>query len=81
MRTKLPEEIKVKPKLAEIINHMEVGDQVRFEAKKHGALTAARSAVSRANSRLGATEYRVFSNDNGVTYMVTREAPIHQDCE
>lgn len=73
METKLPEEIKVKPKLAEIINHMERGDRVKFEAVKHGAMTSAKAAVSRANARLGKQEYRVSSTDNGVTYLVTRE--------
>ncbi|MDE6860910.1 MAG: hypothetical protein K2J65_10925 [Duncaniella sp.] len=72
MQVKTPEQIKLKPKLAEIINHIPRGESVKFDAVKHGPVSTAKAAVSRANKRLGTAEWKLTTDDNGVTYIVTR---------
>lgn len=76
MEIKRPEEIKVRPKVAEVVNHMKKGDRVLFEAARDGSLAAARSAVSRANARLAKPEYTISTADNGTTFIIEREAGL-----
>lgn len=76
MKIKRPEEFKIRPKVAEVVKHMKKGDKVLFEAAKDGSLSAARTAVSRANAKLGPQEYSVPSEDNGVTFIIEREAGL-----
>lgn len=69
---KLANEIKVKPKIADLINAMLPGDTVLFSCIEHGPMQTARSAATRANQRLGTKEYTVTTEDNGATYLVSR---------
>lgn len=71
-----PEQVTIKPRLADIIKAMEPGDRVRFEAEKYGALNTARCAASRENAKLGRQEYFVSSKNNGVTYVIERVASV-----
>lgn len=70
---KLPSEIKVKPKLADVVNAMQPGDSVLFKAIEFGPLQSARGAVCRMNQRSGGQNYSVISSDNGVTYTISRK--------
>lgn len=73
MDIKQASNIRVKPSIARIVNEMERGQAVEFDAARDGCLTTARAAVSRANKRLGKKEYVCESNDNGVTYIIKRK--------
>lgn len=49
-----------------------IGRTALFTAIEAGSLSSARSAASRLSQRLGQS-FTVDSNDNGVTYTVTRK--------
>lgn len=70
---KLAKEIKVKPRIADIVNAMQPGDSVLFEAADFGPLQTARAAVCRANKRTKTTDYNVVTEDNGVSYIISRD--------
>lgn len=69
---KLAKEIKVKPRIADVVNAMQPGDSVLFEAIDFGPLQTARAAVSRANKRTKTSDYNVVTEDNGVSYIISR---------
>lgn len=69
---KHPSEIKVKTSIAGVIHAMVPGDSVLFDAIEFGPIQTARAAVSRINSKLGRKEYAVSSENNGITYLVSR---------
>ena len=71
---KLAKEIKVKPRIADVVNAMQPGDNVLFEAIDFGPLQSARAAVCRANKRSQTSDYNIVTEDNGVTYIISRNA-------
>lgn len=69
---KLPSEIKVKPKIADFVNAIPPGESVLFNAVEYGPVQSARAAVTRANRRIGQKAYSLVTEDNGVTYVISR---------
>ena len=57
--------------LTDSIKGIPVGVTVTFDCREAGSLGSAKSAVCRLNKAAGREEYKVTSNDNGVTYSIT----------
>lgn len=58
--------------LTDSIKSIPVGMTVRYDCREAGPMASAKSAVSRLNKAAGREEYKITSEDNGVTYSVTR---------
>lgn len=48
------------------------GKSVTFDCREVGLMSSAKAAVSRLNMLAGREEYKISTEDNGVTYTVTR---------
>lgn len=66
---------RAKVRLATLLGAMEPGDRCRFDCDTHGSFHTASCAVSRLNTASGRKEWRVYTNNNGRTYIVERALP------
>lgn len=57
--------------LTDSIKSIPVGVTATFDCREAGPMASAKSAVSRLNKEAGREEYKISSEDNGVTYSVT----------
>lgn len=60
-----------KVSLTDSIKSIPTGVTVTYDCREAGSMASAKSAVSRLNKAAGFEEYKITSNDNGVTYSVT----------
>lgn len=57
--------------LTDSIKSIPAGMTVTFDCREAGSMASAKSAISRLNKAAGREEYKITSEDNGVTYSVT----------
>lgn len=57
--------------LTDSIKSIPAGVTVTYDCRVAGSMASAKSAVSRLNKAAGREEYKVITNDNGVTYSIT----------
>ena len=57
--------------LTDSIKSIPAGVTVTYDCREAGSMASAKSAVSRLNKAAGREEYKVITNDNGVTYSIT----------
>lgn len=57
--------------LTDSIRRIPSGVSVTFDCREAGPMGSAKSCVSRLNKASGREEYKVTSDDNGVTYTVS----------
>lgn len=57
--------------LTDSIKSIPAGMTVTYDCREAGSMASAKSAVSRLNKAAGREEYKVITNDNGVTYSIT----------
>lgn len=60
--------------LTDSIKNIPAGATVVFDCREAGPMASAKSCVSRLNKAAGQEEYKVTTEDNGVTYSVTHFA-------
>lgn len=60
-----------KVSITDTLRNIPKGKPVRFDCREAGPMASAKAAVSRLNSAAGREEYKITSEDNGVTYSVT----------
>lgn len=60
-----------KVSLTDSIKNIPSGVKVTFDCREAGPMASAKSCVSRLNKAAGREEYKITSEDNGVTYSVT----------
>lgn len=53
------------------IKSIPAGMTVTYDCREAGSMASAKSAISRLNKAAGREEYKITSEDNGVTYSVT----------
>ena len=57
--------------LTDSIRSIPAGKTVTYDCRVAGPMTSAKSCVSRLNKVAGREEYKVTTDDNGVTYSIT----------
>lgn len=57
--------------LTDSIKSIPVGVTVTYDCREAGSMSSAKSAISRLNKAAGREEYKITSEDNGVTYSIT----------
>ncbi len=57
--------------LTDSIKSIPAGVAVTYDCREAGSMASAKSAISRLNKAAGREEYKITSEDNGVTYSVT----------
>lgn len=57
--------------LTDGIKRIPLGETVVFDCREAGPMASAKSSVSRLNKAAGREEYRIASEDNGMTYSIT----------
>lgn len=57
--------------LTDSIKSIPAGMTVTYDCREAGSMASAKSAISRLNKAAGREEYKITSEDNGVTYSVT----------
>lgn len=57
--------------LTDTIKSIPSGETVTYDCRVAGPMASAKSCVSRLNKAAGREEYKITTNDNGVTYAVT----------
>ena len=57
--------------LTDSIKSIPAGMTVTFDCREAGSMASAKSVISRLNKAAGREEYKITSEDNGVTYSVT----------
>lgn len=57
--------------LTDSIKSIPVGVAVTYDCREAGSMSSAKSAISRLNKAAGREEYKITSEDNGVTYSIT----------
>lgn len=57
--------------LTDSIKSIPAGMTVTYDCREAGPMASAKSCVSRLNKAAGREEYKVITNDNGVTYSIT----------
>lgn len=57
--------------LTDSIKSIPAGVTVTYDCREAGSMASAKSAISRLNKAAGREEYKITSEDNGVTYSVT----------
>lgn len=57
--------------LTDSIKSIPAGMTVTYDCREAGFMASAKSAISRLNKAAGREEYKITSEDNGVTYSVT----------
>ena len=60
--------------LTDSIKSIPAGVAVTYDCRVAGPMVSAKSCISRLNKAAGFEEYRISSDDNGVTYTVTHLA-------
>lgn len=59
--------------LTDSIKSIPAGITVTFDCREAGSMASAKSAVSRLNKAAGREEFKISSENNGVTYSVTHK--------
>ena len=57
--------------LTDSVKSIPVGVSVTYDCREAGPMASAKSCVSRLNKAAGREEYKISSQDNGVTYTIT----------
>lgn len=60
-----------KVSITDTLRNIPAGKTVLFDCREAGSMASAKAAVSRLNKAAGREEYKITSEDNGVTYSVT----------
>lgn len=59
--------------LTDSIKSIPAGVAVTFDCREAGSMASAKSAVCRLNKAAGQEQYKITSDDNGVTYTITHK--------